>query len=201
MPNSCRRIRRIYHRIRGTLWLPVHPTSPRKPNALSIFLPMVVLRKLIPSIRSLSWKKFHGKTLDAKLAKDKRLGGVAHASPFKFSKHGQCGMEISELFPNVAKHADNLCVIRSMVTDVPNHEPGLMMMNCGEISRPVPCAGAWILYGLGSENQSLPVSLSFVRPGYPRLQLRIGEMLSCQGYIKVHSSIHNTPILSSSSQT
>ncbi len=112
-------------------------------------------------------EKFHGKTLDAKLAKDKRLGGVAHASPFKFSKHGQCGMEISELFPNVAKHADNLCVIRSMVTDVPNHEPGLMMMNCGEISRPVPCAGAWILYGLGSENQSLPGFVVLCPAGLP----------------------------------
>jgi Protein of unknown function (DUF1501) len=112
-------------------------------------------------------EKFHGRTLDAKLAKDKRLGGVAHASPFKFSKHGQCGLEISELFPNVAKHADNLCVIRSMVTDVPNHEPGLMMMNCGEISRPVPCAGAWILYGLGSENQSLPGFVVLCPAGLP----------------------------------
>jgi hypothetical protein len=112
-------------------------------------------------------EKFHGKTLDAKLAKDKRLGGVAHASPFKFAKYGQCGMEISEIFPNIAKHADDLCVIRSMVTDVPNHEPGLMMMNCGDISRPVPCAGAWVLYGLGTENQSLPGFVVLCPNGLP----------------------------------
>jgi hypothetical protein len=111
--------------------------------------------------------KFHGKILDEKLKKDKRLSGVAHASPFQFAKHGQCGMEISELFPHVARHADDLCVIRSMVTDVPNHEPGLMMMNCGDISRPLPCAGAWLLYGLGTENQSLPGFVVLCPSGLP----------------------------------
>ncbi len=112
-------------------------------------------------------EKLHGKPLNAKLLDDKRLGGVAHASPFKFSRHGECGMEISELFPNLAKHADDLCVIRSMVTDVPNHEPGLMMMNCGDIARPMPCAGAWALYGLGTENQSLPGFVVLCPAGLP----------------------------------
>jgi hypothetical protein len=112
-------------------------------------------------------EKFHGKTLDEKLKKDKRLGGVAHASPFKFKKYGQSGLDVSELFPKVAEHADDLCVIRSMVTDVPNHEPGLMMMNCGDISRPVPCAGAWLLYGLGTENQSLPGFVVLCPTGLP----------------------------------
>jgi hypothetical protein len=112
-------------------------------------------------------KKMHGKSLSEQLKGDKRLGGVAHASPFKFSKHGQCGMEISELFPHVAKHADDLCVIRSMVTDVPNHEPGLMMMNCGDISKPRPCLGAWTLYGLGTENQSLPGFVVMCPTGLP----------------------------------
>jgi len=111
--------------------------------------------------------KFHGKVIDPKVSIDKRLGGVAHASPFKFQKHGQSGIEISELFPNLAKHADDLCVIRSMVTDVPNHEPGLMMMNCGDISRPLPCAGAWVLYGLGTENQSLPGFVVLCPAGLP----------------------------------
>ena len=112
-------------------------------------------------------EKLHGKPLNEKLGKDKRLGGVAHASPFKFNRHGESGMEISELFPNLAKHADDLCVIRSMVTDVPNHEPGLMMMNCGDISRPMPCAGAWALYGLGTENQSLPGFVVLCPAGLP----------------------------------
>lgn len=111
--------------------------------------------------------KMHGKSLDERLKGDKRLGGVAHASPYKFGKHGQSGMEISELFPNVAKHADDLCVVRSMVTDVPNHEPGLMMMNCGDIAKPRPCLGAWALYGLGTENQSLPGFVVMCPTGLP----------------------------------
>lgn len=111
--------------------------------------------------------KFHGKTLSEKLKNDKRLGGVAHQSSFKFSKHGQSGLEISELFPEIAKHADKLCVIRSMVTDVPNHEPGLMMMNCGDIVRPRPSVGAWTLYGLGTENQSLPGYVVMCPKGLP----------------------------------
>lgn len=112
-------------------------------------------------------QKFHGKTIDPALSKDRRLGGVAHASPFKFRKHGESGLEISELFPQLAGHADKLCVIRSMVTDVPNHEPGLMMMNCGDIVRPRPCVGSWALYGLGTENQSLPGFVVMCPTGLP----------------------------------
>ncbi len=114
--------------------------------------------------------KWEGKVLSEKLAKDRRLGGVAHASPFKFSKHGQSGMEISELFPNVAKHADDLCVIRSMQSDVPNHEPGLMMMNTGSIALPRPSVGSWLLYGLGTENQSLPGFVVMCPKGLPTAQ-------------------------------
>lgn len=112
-------------------------------------------------------QKFHGKTIDPAMSKDRRLGGVAHASPFKFRKHGESGLEISDLFPQLAQHADKLCVIRSMVTDVPNHEPGLMMMNCGDIVRPRPCVGSWALYGLGTENQSLPGFVVMCPTGLP----------------------------------
>ncbi|MCX8510337.1 MAG: DUF1501 domain-containing protein, partial [Chthoniobacteraceae bacterium] len=102
--------------------------------------------------------QFHGKSLPGKeeLGKDKRLSGAALGSPFAFKKHGQSGIEISELFPQVAKHADDLCVIRSMFSDVPNHESALMMMNTGNLTLPRPSVGSWVLYGLGSENQSLP---------------------------------------------
>ncbi len=113
----------------------------------------------------------HGKPLaGGKFGKDKRIGGAAFASPFKFSKHGQCGMEISELLPNIARSADEICVIRSMVTDVPNHEPGLMMMNCGNIAQSRPSLGAWALYGLGSENQSLPGFVVMCPRGLPTAQ-------------------------------
>ena len=111
--------------------------------------------------------KWHGKVLDEKLKKDQRLGGAAFGSPFKFAKHGQSGIDISELFPQLAACADDLCVIRSMVTDVPNHEPGLLMMNCGDIVQPRPSIGSWSLYGLGSENQSLPGYVVMCPTGLP----------------------------------
>lgn len=112
-------------------------------------------------------EKFHGKSLNDDLKNDRRLGGAAHASPFKFAKHGQSGIEVSELFPEVAKQIDDICVIRSMVTDVPNHEPGLLMMNCGDIVRPRPSIGSWSLYGLGTENQSLPGYVVMCPTGLP----------------------------------
>lgn len=114
--------------------------------------------------------KYHGKLLSEELKGDKRVGGAAFASPFKFAKHGQSGLEISELFPNIAKHADDLCVVRSMQTPIPNHEPGFLMMNCGDISRPVPSMGSWTLYGLGTENQSLPGFVVMCPAGLPTAQ-------------------------------
>ena len=114
--------------------------------------------------------RFEGKQLRADLKKDRRLGGVGMPSTFRFARHGESGMEISELFPQVARHADDLCVIRSMQTPIPNHEPGFMMMNCGDISRTLPCAGAWTLYGLGTENQSLPGFIVMCPAGLPTAQ-------------------------------
>ena len=116
--------------------------------------------------------ELHGKSLPiAKdLSKDKRLSGAALGSPFKFTKHGQSGIEISELFPNVAKHADDLCVIRSMFSDVPSHELALMMMNTGNLTLPRPSVGSWVLYGLGTENQSLPGFVVMCPNGLPVAQ-------------------------------
>ncbi len=114
--------------------------------------------------------KYHGKLLSEELKGDKRVGGAGYASPFKFAKHGQSGLEISELFPNIAKHADDLCIVRSMQTPIPNHEPGFLMMNCGDISRPVPSMGSWTLYGLGTENQSLPGFVVMCPAGLPTAQ-------------------------------
>ena len=77
-------------------------------------------------------------------------------SPFAFKKHGQSGMEISELLPHLATCADDLCVIRSMVADNINHNGACLQMNTGEQSFSRPSLGSWLLYGLGSENQNLP---------------------------------------------
>ena len=87
-------------------------------------------------------------------------------SPFKFAKYGQSGLEVSEIFPHIAKHADDLCVIRSMHTNVPNHEPSLLMMNSGEMQPTRPSMGSWLQYGLGTENQNLPGFVVFC-PGEP----------------------------------
>lgn len=113
--------------------------------------------------------ELHGKTLPSgkDLSKDKRLSGAALGSKFKFQKHGQSGIELSELFPHVAKHADELCVVRSMFNDVPNHESALMMMNTGNLTLPRPSVGSWTLYGLGTENQSLPGFVVMCPGGLP----------------------------------
>src|SRR5947209_1997729 len=77
-------------------------------------------------------------------------------SPFKFRKHGQAGIEVSDLFPQVATCVDDLCVIRSMVADNINHNGACLQMNTGEQAFSRPSMGSWLTYGLGSENQSLP---------------------------------------------
>jgi len=85
----------------------------------------------------------------------KKKGGYM-PSPFAFAPQGQSGVVMSELFPNLARCADDLCVIRSMHTDVPNHEPGLLLMNCGNQQPIRPSLGSWVSYGLGTENENLP---------------------------------------------
>jgi hypothetical protein len=115
-------------------------------------------------------EKYHGKLLSQELKGDKRVGGVGYASPFKFKKHGQSGLDVSELFPKLAEHVDDMCVIRSMVTNIPNHEPGFLMMNCGDVSQPKPSVGSWVLYGLGTENQSLPGYVVMCPAGMPTAQ-------------------------------
>lgn len=78
------------------------------------------------------------------------------ASPWKFSKHGQCGMELSELLPNLGRVADDICLIRSMHTDVNNHVQSISALNTGQIAAGRPALGSWITYALGSECQNLP---------------------------------------------
>jgi hypothetical protein len=95
-----------------------------------------------------------------------RKTGNLMRSPFEFRKHGQSGIEVSEIFPNIGELIDDFCVIRSMHTNVPNHEPSLFMMNCGDIQPGRPSMGSWITYGLGTENQNLP-GFVVLCPGTP----------------------------------
>jgi len=110
--------------------------------------------------------KFDGKALP-NLLKTERPTGAGFKSPFKFRKRGQCGLEVSEVFEEVGEFADDLCVIRSMHADVPNHEPSLGLMNCGEGRLHRPSLGSWITYGLGSENRNLPGYISMCPNGMP----------------------------------
>lgn len=111
-------------------------------------------------------EKYNGQAIPLNLATERKTG-AALASPFKFQKYGQSGIEVSELFPHVAKHVDDMVVIRSMRADVPNHEPSLLLMNCGDARLPRPSMGSWVLYGLGTENQNLPGFISMCPGGFP----------------------------------
>jgi hypothetical protein len=92
------------------------------------------------------------------------MEGVAMASPFKFAKHGKSGIEVSEVFPQLAKHVDELAIIRSCHTDIPAHEVATTFMNTGSLRMAGPSVGSWVLYGLGSENENIPGYIS-LRPG------------------------------------
>ncbi len=90
--------------------------------------------------------------------------GVAYASPFKFRRCGQAGIEVSEVFPKVGAHVDDLAVIRSMITDLPAHDTATVFMNTGSLRQARPSVGSWVLYGLGTENRNVPGFIS-LRPG------------------------------------
>jgi hypothetical protein len=109
----------------------------------------------------------HGKPLPAGNLRTERKTGAAMRSPFKFVKRGESGIEVSDLFEQTAKHIDDLCVIRSMHADVPNHEPSLLLMNCGDGRLPRPSFGSWVTYGLGTVNRNLPGFVVMCPGGYP----------------------------------
>lgn len=93
---------------------------------------------------------------DGKAPGGKGKGRKLMKSPWKFKRHGESGLPISELFPNVAKHADDLCLINGMQGEVPNHPQAYLKLHTGSFRFVRPSVGAWALYGLGTENQDLP---------------------------------------------
>src|SRR5262249_1938004 len=110
--------------------------------------------------------KYDGKKLPAGNLTTERPTGAALPSPFKFRKYGQSGIEISELFARTAAHVDDICFIRSMHANTPNHEQSMRLMNCGDERLSRPSLGAWVTYGLGSENANLP-GFVVLCPGLP----------------------------------
>ncbi|MDG2223197.1 MAG: DUF1501 domain-containing protein [Rubripirellula sp.] len=86
----------------------------------------------------------------------KKDNALLQGSPYQFHKHGESGMELSELLPNLGSVADDLLLVRSLHTDQFNHHPGQLMMQCGRGTFGLPTMGSWLTYGLGSETQNLP---------------------------------------------
>ena len=110
-----------------------------------------------PALKALDGKPFpESYTKGQQLAQLQNTVLTARGSFTDFKKHGQSGAEISDLFPHIAKHADDLCVIRSMQTEQINHDTAHAFMNTGSIIKGRPSMGSWLLYGLGSESQNLP---------------------------------------------
>ncbi|MBY0458248.1 MAG: DUF1501 domain-containing protein, partial [Gemmataceae bacterium] len=140
---------------------PTNPLSPKKPH-----FPAKAKRVLFLCMEG---APSHVDTFDykPKLNDDDgkpapaRRGGFGGAgklmgSPFKFKQNGKSGLYISELFPELAKHADDLCLLNGMHTDIPNHPQAFIQMHCGIFQFPRPSVGAWVVYGLGTENANLP---------------------------------------------
>ena len=117
--------------------------------------------------------KLHGQPLPQKNFRTERRTGHAMGSPYSFKRYGQSGLPVSEIFAKTAMAAaDDLCVIRSMKAEVPNHEPSLMLMNCGDGQLPRPSFGSWVNYGLGTENENLPGFVVMCPGGYPIVATR-----------------------------
>ena len=112
-------------------------------------------------------EKYAGQNLPMENLRTERKTGAALPSPFKFKQYGQSGIPVSELFPHVAECVDDMCIVRSMYADVPNHEPSLLLMNCGDARLVRPSVGSWVTYGLGTENQNLPGFLTLCPKGFP----------------------------------
>ncbi|MBV8821114.1 MAG: DUF1501 domain-containing protein [Acidobacteriaceae bacterium] len=100
--------------------------------------------------------KYNGKPMPSGNLRTERKTGNLLASPFQFRRFGESGIEVSEIFAKTAAHIDDICVIRSMYTERPNHEPSLFLMNTGDKLPGRPSMGSWLTYGLGTLNQNLP---------------------------------------------
>jgi hypothetical protein len=139
-------------------------------------------------------EKYDGQPLPGGSLRTERRTGELMKSPFKFKKYGQSGMDISELWPNLAEHADDICWVRSVYTDIPNHEPACLMVNTGANQAGRPSMGAWITYGLGTENKSLPGFVLLC----PNLPTTVGSPLWSNGFLP---AIHQGTFISSRIQT
>ena len=130
--------------------------------------------------------KFDGTPMPGPKIKTDRASGNLMRSPWEFKRHGQSGIEVSEIFPHIAKRIDDFCLVRSVYTDSGNHGPSLQIMNCGHQLPGRPSMGSWVTYGLGTENKNLP-GFVVLCPGFPVL----GASLWTSGYMpSIYSGVH-----------
>ncbi len=108
-----------------------------------------------------------GQMLPFENLQTERKTGVALPSPFRFARHGDSGIPVSEIFPNLARCVDDMAVIRSMHVELPNHEMSLMLLNTGDMRQVRPSFGSWLTWGMGQENDNLPGFISLVPGGMP----------------------------------
>ena len=123
--------------------------------------------------------KYDGQPMPGGSISTERRTGELMKSPYTFKKHGQCGMDVSDLWPHLSEVVDDICWVRSVYTEIPNHEPSCLMLNTGANQAGRPSMGAWVTYGLGTENQNLP--------GYvvlcPDIPTTVGPPLWSNGFL------------------
>jgi hypothetical protein len=123
--------------------------------------------------------RYAGQRPDSVNLRTERTTGGLLPSPFRFTRHGRAGAEISELLPNLAAIADDLCIVRSMYTFNPTHTPARSLFHSGNIAATRPSMGSWISYGLGTENQNLPGFVVLSPGGRGGAGLRNGFLPAC----------------------
>jgi uncharacterized protein (DUF1501 family) len=124
-------------------------------------------------------EKYDGKPLPGGETKTERKTGNLMKSPFQWKQYGQTGKWMSEIWPNLSRHVDEMCFIHSMTTDIPNHEPALFLMHTGHNQAGRPGMGAWLTYGLGTMNSSLPGYVVLA----PNQNVDVGPPLWSNGFL------------------
>ena len=109
-------------------------------------------------------KEFDGKTPGSSPGINSQKGRKLMQSPWEFKQHGESGLRISDLYPHLSKHADQMCLINGAHTDLPNHPQALVQLHTGQFQFVRPSMGAWVLYGLGTDNQNLPGFITIKPP-------------------------------------
>ncbi|MFM8468932.1 MAG: DUF1501 domain-containing protein [Limisphaerales bacterium] len=140
---------------RGVASTAVNPLAPKQPHFTGTAKRVIhIFAQGGPShIDTWDPKPALAKAGDAKVD---AIGGVPLPTQFKFEKRGKSGVEVSEIWPHIGEMIDEVCVVRSMNTDIPAHEFATLMMNTGAGRLVKPSMGSWVTYGLGTENQNLP---------------------------------------------